>query len=267
MHCASCTEAEREAQFYYDFYAARQAMDRGQYDRAYYLLTLCHTILPEDGKTLEYLGIIYDALKQKDEAASFFTRAYACSPKEFYRHHLNYLIEAKDWDEAFRVAKQATRDNDDDPDAWNSLLQVSMPLGDYKTATQAVDAIDRILGPSRYTALVRYEIAIRQPKTKPKDLVPIYESVLELDPDNALILNNYAFFLATHKGDLNRAEQMSQRAIQMQPENPSFLDTYGWILHLKKQDILAKFYLQKALTIIGNQPGNIQIRKHLGKIK
>lgn len=293
-------EAEREAQFYYNFYAAKQAMDYSHYDQAFYLLTLCNTILPEDGKTLEYLGIIYDVLKQKDLAGEYFSRAYACSPKEFYKYHLGYLINDKDWDRAFLVATQATKDNAEDPDAWNSLLQVAMQIGNYPSATQAVNEIDRLLGYSRYTALVRYDIAIRQSqnkqalkvldtyleedptdvaflqqkallleatKAKGKVLIPVYQAVLKYAPDNALILNNYAYYLATHKGDLNQAEKMSFKAIQLQLENPSFLDTYGWILHLQGKDNLAKFYLQKALNIVGNHPGQIEIRKHLEKIK
>ena len=75
----------------------------------------------------------------------------------------------------------------------------------------------------------------------------MYERILELDPSNLMILNNYAYYLAINGGDLKKAERMSERTIRENPNNPVFLDTYGWIMHLQGQDELAKFYLNKAL--------------------
>ena len=64
---------------------------------------------------------------------------------------------------------------------------------------------------------------------------------------------------------MNKAERMSSLAIREQPNNPVFLDTYGWILHLKGQDELAKFYLTKALQ---NAQGDAEeIQQHLEAIK
>ena len=81
------------------------------------------------------------------------------------------------------------------------------------------------------------------------------------------VLNNYAYHLATHKGDLQKAEQMSQMTIREEPNNPVYLDTYGWILHLKGQDELAKFYLYKALQNAKADKTKDEIEKHLIKVK
>lgn len=73
-----------------------------------------------------------------------------------------------------------------------------------------------------------------------------YESALAYDPENVYVLNNYAYYLATHGGDLRKAEKMSARCIKKEPDNPTYLDTYAWILHLEGQDLLARFYMQQA---------------------
>jgi len=73
-----------------------------------------------------------------------------------------------------------------------------------------------------------------------------YEAALAYDPENAYVLNNYAYFLAINGGDLRKAEKMSARCIKKVPDNPSYLDTYAWILHLEGQDLLARFYMQQA---------------------
>lgn len=74
-----------------------------------------------------------------------------------------------------------------------------------------------------------------------------YDEVLQLAPDHLSVLNNYAWSLAISGGDLKKAEKMSQRTIQKEANNPTFLDTYAWILHLQGQDTLALFYIKKAL--------------------
>ena len=67
-------------------------------------------------------------------------------------------------------------------------------------------------------------------------------------------------------GDLKKAERMSERTIRESPNNPVFLDTYGWIMHLQGQDELAKFYLQKALENATEENKN-EIIKHINEIR
>ena len=73
-----------------------------------------------------------------------------------------------------------------------------------------------------------------------------YDAALSIDPENAYVLNNYAYFLAINGGDLRKAEKMSSRCIKKVPDSHTFLDTYAWILHLQGQEMLAKFYMQQA---------------------
>ena len=58
-----------------------------------------------------------------------------------------------------------------------------------------------------------------------------YDSSLAKDPDNVHALNNYAYFLTTHGIQLRRAIKLAQRATEIEPHNPSYLDTYAWALY------------------------------------
>ncbi len=75
----------------------------------------------------------------------------------------------------------------------------------------------------------------------------VYDEALLLAPENAYILNNYAYTLSVNNGDLRKAERMSRKTIEKEPDNATFLDTYAWILHLQGQDFLAEFYIKKAM--------------------
>lgn len=73
----------------------------------------------------------------------------------------------------------------------------------------------------------------------------MYDSALAKNPDNPGALNNYAYTIYEEKGDINKAEKMSARSIQLEPNNIAFLDTYARILFIKKEYFLAKFYIER----------------------
>ena len=61
----------------------------------------------------------------------------------------------------------------------------------------------------------------------------VYEATQKLDPNNGVVLNNLAFGIAEHNGDLDVALGMATRASQLIPNVPDVSDTLGWI-YLKK---------------------------------
>lgn len=74
-----------------------------------------------------------------------------------------------------------------------------------------------------------------------------FDRCLELNPDNTLELNNYAYYLALQELQLEKALRMSQRTIEAEPDNSYYLDTYAWILHLLGRDREALPYIQRAV--------------------
>lgn len=75
----------------------------------------------------------------------------------------------------------------------------------------------------------------------------MYENAIRLLPDNALALNNYAYFLATSGGDLDKALELSDKALKAAPDNETYLDTYAWILFLKGRYEEARTYQAAAI--------------------
>jgi len=56
-----------------------------------------------------------------------------------------------------------------------------------------------------------------------------YLEALAIDPDNALALNNYSYYLSLRNMKLTEAKEMSARSLEIEPDNAAYLDTYGWI--------------------------------------
>ncbi len=57
-----------------------------------------------------------------------------------------------------------------------------------------------------------------------------FEEALEIEPENALILNNYAYYLAEKGQKLKYARELIQKCLDSE-ENITYLDTYAWVLY------------------------------------
>lgn len=77
-----------------------------------------------------------------------------------------------------------------------------------------------------------------------------YERTLRNDPDNVLVLNNYAYYLAVKNQDLDKALEMSTKAIAAEPDNPTYLDTHAWVLYMRGDYKEAEKHMKKALKLL-----------------
>ena len=74
-----------------------------------------------------------------------------------------------------------------------------------------------------------------------------YEKALEIDPNNVLILNNYAYYLSVRKKNLEKAKEMSFLCNDLEKDNGTYQDTYAWILFELKDYESAKEWMLKSL--------------------
>lgn len=75
----------------------------------------------------------------------------------------------------------------------------------------------------------------------------LYDQAIEIDPNNVSILNNYAYFLTLCNRDLDKAERMSAKTVQAEPQNATFLDTYAWVFYKRKEYTMAQLYIEMAI--------------------
>lgn len=293
---------EQQQQFTYYWYAAKQAIEEERYPDALVLLTFCEELNPYDGATLDYLGTMYDAMNERETALQLYRRACEADPRDQWFHYAKMLSKRNregDQDEAMRVMENAHRLDPANEELIEQLRQFYTERKQWKEALAMQDKLDAIKGYDAWSALNRYRIYAmwEKPKqaieaidkyleldpgnlrflmfrlellehfnAKPAERFAMYEQILSIDPGYTMILNNYAYLLATTRGDLAKAERMSSITIREEPDNPVYLDTYGWILYLQGQKQLALFYLEKAL-MYSTPETRSEIEKHLEKVK
>lgn len=91
-----------------------------------------------------------------------------------------------------------------------------------------------------------------------------YDSALVYNPDNIVVLNNYAYYLSLERRDLDRAEEMSYRTVKAEPGNATYLDTYAWVLFEKGNYAEARLYIDDAMKNGGGESSGVA--EHCGDI-
>lgn len=76
-----------------------------------------------------------------------------------------------------------------------------------------------------------------------------YDKALESQPNNDHVLNNYSYFLSLEKRNLEKALSMSSKLVEQFPDNPTYLDTHGWVLYVSGKFKESKKFLEKAISL------------------
>jgi tetratricopeptide (TPR) repeat protein len=86
-------------------------------------------------------------------------------------------------------------------------------------------------------------------------------AVLELNPENANAMNFIGYTLADKSLDLDEAERLLGKALELRPDSGAFLDSLGWLYFRRGDFGRAVSTLEKATALA---PGESTIEEHLG---
>ncbi len=91
-----------------------------------------------------------------------------------------------------------------------------------------------------------------------------YDKVLSINPENSIVLNNYAYYLSLQKINLTKAERMARHAVNLDPKNVNNIDTYAWVLYQQGNYKQALNWQEEAINNGGDTNGTVL--EHYGKI-
>ena len=163
---------------------------------------------------------------------------------------LNLAIQAQDFDDVIQVCKKSMEFFPEEPLYYFYLGVAYYQKQNYQEAIEAyrkgltiIPEDDRPLRSDFHGQIgdVYYQMK------RTEDAFAAYDEALQYNEHNIVILNNYSYFLSLSKRDLDKAERMSAQCIRMEPNNPTYLDTYAWVFFVKGNYALAKIYMQSAI--------------------
>lgn len=166
-------------------------------------------------------------------------------------------------DEAFRALNKAIERF---PDDENYSLRKAYWLHEIGASPKEVErvvmgAIKRTTDPEKRSSLYT---SLGDFQQNPNKAFRNYKKALQYNPDNSGALNNWAYFSAINGGNLEVALEMSTRACEITPNNPTYIDTKAWILFLLGNTTEAKRLMRQAISL--DTTGDSTLLLHYGDI-
>jgi len=263
------------------------------------LLESLQTQVPNSPDVVFQLGVVSLSEKNYKEADEDFRRAYDLNPSN--TRGLSGLVESdleqNRSDAAIDLLKKELAKSPERNQLKLLLADAEARIGRYDDAIADYQAIINTLGKN---SMPRAQIYLRmgeayrrkgdpagavQAFQKARELLPddalvlsslalvldlsqrwreaeqAYNAAIRLSPNDGISLNNYAFLLAEHGGDLDQALTMAQHATQLLPNYAEVADTLGWI-YLKKN--LSDQAIDIFKRNVAKQGSSSTYRYHLG---
>ncbi len=224
----------------------------------------------------------FKARAYANELASIMTKTHSDEAKAFAVYG-DVLFQEKKYNEARDSYKSALKLNDQIYQIWEQLLRIEVSQGDFQQAI--IDGEESLtVFPNQAELYLYTGIAYSQTRKHDKAIPYLknaldletedeeirtqilstlgdsynalkrfkesdqaYDKALEMNPDNYYVLNNYAYYLSVRGENLDKAEKMSKRSVQLDPNNSASEDTYAWVLFKLKKYPEARTWIERAL--------------------
>lgn len=268
-----------------------------QYAKAEAMLTKSIEIKPSAAAYLE-LAFLYLADQKNPRAAlEASEKSISLAPTNpAVRYALAMSLSANGMgDRAMQEFEQVTRLQPDNPEAWRAIGRLHAEKGRFPQAAVALDRaiklqptntailVDRgdvaVAMNSSADAIRFFELAIKQqPDSAPlfaklglvyqinkraKESETAYLKAIQLDPRSADPYNNLAWLVIADTARQEQALKWAEKANQIAPNTPVYLDTLGWLHHLSGNSKKAEQLLLKAADL---KPELSDVHYHLGLI-
>jgi tetratricopeptide (TPR) repeat protein len=283
---AEALEARRQYQAVVDELAPVVAENRGKPAETF-----------DVGVLLPHLGFAYQEIGQHEKAIASFEEARKLAPGD--PAVAGYLIEAniaaKKYAAAIEVAKsvlaqhpndlrltrlesqalrhtgkpdegialleQALKQHADEPVAYISLAQA---YSEAERSAQALKVLQDAQGKFPSDDGIAFELgSVFDKQKKFAEAESAFRQVLARDPENAIALNYLGYMLAERGERLDESVTYLKKALQVEPENPSYLDSLGWAYFKADKLDLAENNLKRAADQLKT---NSVIQEHYGQV-
>jgi len=216
---------------------------------------------PESDKVRYYLGAVYEEIDKPQLAIQHYKEIAPGSTyfAEAVVHTAHMQKNLGQLDKAVETVEKALTKQEDVPQLYAYYATLLDEKKNYKQAVKMLNgAVDRF--PSN--TQLRFFLGTMHDRTgNSKETIEQMVKVLDLDKDHVQALNYLAYTYAELGKNLEEAQALAARALDLQPDDGYILDTVGWI-HFKKGEVeTAIRYLEAAVKAKSDEA---IIAEHLG---
>lgn len=239
---------------------------QGAEDMVALYLQISHALDEKSADTLIMLGGIAEKLEQPQRAIAFYQQVPEDSPmRRISELQLGItLSDTGKIDEAKSHLKELIQSDPADIRSYIAYGSVLSEAKDYKEMAanydKAVEVIGSVPRQSDWSVFFQRGIAYERLKEWPK-AEPNFRKALELNPEQAQVLNYLGYSLVDMNLNLDEGLKMIQAAVDARPDDGYIVDSLGWAYYRLGRFDDAVTELEKAIQL---RAGDATINDHLG---
>jgi tetratricopeptide (TPR) repeat protein len=235
----------------------------GQPEKAVATFEEARKLSPDDPAIAGYLIEAHIAAKKYGAAVDAAKSALTRHPNDLRltRLEAQALRHAGKADQGIALLEDAVTHHGDDPVAYISLAQA---YADAERGLQAVKVLQDAQAKFPTDDGIAFELgSVLDKQKKYAEAESAFRQVLSRDPENAIALNYLGYMLAERGERLDESVAYLKKALQAEPENPSYLDSLGWAYFKADKLDLAETNLKRAADQLKS---NSVIQEHYGQL-
>ncbi len=229
-------------------------------DRDSFNLALPHAkrvveLAPLDRPSVRRLGLLYFRLDSLDQADSIFTDLVRGGERAVFNHYYlgHIAILKRQFERARDEFQMVAQFEDTASQSWIDLAfayhELKQPENELRSYT---DGLARVRS-SRDSLRLRFAIGSYYERLgKVEDAISMFESILKADSNHHQALNYLGYMLADRGERLDYARNLIERAVQLDPSNAAYLDSYGWVFYRLGQYDEALKQLERAAEMVSD---------------
>jgi tetratricopeptide (TPR) repeat protein len=235
----------------------------GDFDKAIGAFDEAHRLAPTDTSITAYLIQANLSAKKYGAALDLVRKARVDSADDlrFARLEAQALRQSGKPDQAVSLLQDFIKKQSDRPDAYVALAQL---YAETKRESDAVRVLQDAQSKFPADTTIPFQLgAVLDKQKKFADAESAFRQVLSKDPDNAQALNYLGYMLADRGERLDESVGLLKKALEVEPDNGSYLDSLGWAYYKADKLDLAVTNLERAAEQL---KANSVIQDHYGDV-
>ncbi|MAO65369.1 MAG: hypothetical protein CL666_10255 [Balneola sp.] len=218
------------------------------------------------GPAFTLAGEFYAQSAQPEKALEKLERANELLPQDeiAWRQRLQLLMSLEQYEKATEVGETAAQEVPEDAFIQFFVGSAYMMMDENPKAEEWLENASRAPARRPFKSIIYGTLGdVRANLEKDESSDEAYELALRYDPENDNAMNNYAYNLSVRGENLDRAEELAIKAMEVAPENAAYLDTVGWIYFKKGEYEKARRFIQAS---IDTGEASAEVLEHLGDV-
>lgn len=206
---------------------------------------------------LLFKGVLAD--REGEDPSSYYEQSFLLDENylDAYAYYIEHNIDLEEYDKAEKAINKLKKAKEIESSFYYYYSgMLSMDKSEAESAyNNFLLALENLEENTEYTQKLKQLLYMNlgfssHELDKFEETEKYYTLYLEENMDNVMVLNNLAYLLAQMDKDLDRALEYSYITVKEHGEEPTFIDTYAYILYKKGEYADAKALMEYAIELL-----------------